>query len=97
MEESESEEDSSRPPRAFDYAEPVHSASSVSTPTEDQPFAMDSLGETVVRLDKAMARLQMAKRQVEAGESLDVSGELLTEGTSEGEAQHQGFMVSLCV
>ena len=59
---------------------------------------MDSLGETVVRLDRAMARLQMAKRQVEAAESLDVSGELLTEGTSEGgEVQHQEYMVSLCL
>ena len=40
----------------FDYAEAVHSASSVSTPPTsfltDEPFASDNLGDTVIRLDK---------------------------------------------
>ena len=39
----------------YDYAEAVHSASSLST-VSDEPFASDSLGATAIRLDKAMAK-----------------------------------------
>ena len=63
----------------------MHSATSVSTPTEEQPFAVDSLGETVVRLDKAMARLKLAQEQA----SKDESGELLAK-----EEVQQEYMVN---
>ncbi len=38
----------------YDYVEPVGSGSSVSSPasSEDEPFASDKLGETVIKLDK---------------------------------------------
>ena len=41
----------------FDYVEPVESGSSVSTPPtsslpDDEPFASDNLGDTVIKLDK---------------------------------------------
>ena len=59
---SEDEAVRSKPPlpqstsMGFDYVEPVHSASSVSTPPAssipDDPFASDNLGDTVIKLDK---------------------------------------------
>lgn len=84
MEESDSESDGgssvvhSKPillnqqNQGFDYVEPVQSASSVSTPTHE-PFAANSVGDTVVKLDRAMARLRLARMQAEASDTLDVS------------------------
>lgn len=75
-----------QPSQGYDYVEPVRSASSVSTPTHE-PFASDSLGDTVVRLDRAMARLKIAQMQAETSGSLNVSGlsEQLGDGTSSGD------------
>lgn len=42
-----------RPSQGFDYAEAVNSASSISTPP-NEPFASSDLGETVIKLDKAV-------------------------------------------
>ena len=46
----------------YDYIEPVHSASSLSTPPNssfsDEPFASESLGATAIRLDKTMAKIK---------------------------------------
>ena len=44
--------------QVYDYVELVQSASSLSTPPcPDQPFAADDLGETVIRRDRALAKL----------------------------------------
>ena len=111
MEESASESDGgssvvrskpvaqNRPSQAFDYVEPVHSASSVSTPTSQEPFVSDSLGETVIRLDRAMARLHVAQGQDGGTDRLNVSGEQLGEAASKGGVQQEfevsAFMCSL--
>ena len=42
-----------RPSQGFDYVEPVNSASSISTPS-NEPFASDDLGDTVIKLDRAV-------------------------------------------
>ena len=46
----------------YDYVEPVHSASSLSTPPNssfsDEPFASESLGATAIRLDKTMVKIK---------------------------------------
>lgn len=60
---------SSKPPplnksnsQKYDYIEPVHSASSLSTPPNssfsDEPFASEFLGATAIRLDKTMAKIK---------------------------------------
>lgn len=67
--EEETGGDQSKPPlvksnsQKYDYVEPVHSASSMSTPPQsssfsDEPFASESLGATAVRLDKTMAKMK---------------------------------------
>ncbi len=53
-----------RPSQAFDYVEAVNSASSISTPPHE-PFASDDLGDTVVKLDKAVARMRLLQKQSE--------------------------------
>lgn len=58
-----------RPSQGFDYAEAVNSASSVATPP-NEPFASDDLGETVVRLDKAMARMRLQHQMEGKAESI---------------------------
>lgn len=65
------EEEPPKPPllntssQAFDYVELVQSASSLSTPPcPDQPFASEDLGETVIRLDKALSQ---AKKEGDGG------------------------------
>ena len=47
-----------RTSQAFDYLEAVNSASSVSTPPND-PFASDDLGETVIKLNKAVTHMKL--------------------------------------
>ena len=46
----------------YDYVEPVHSASSLSTPPNssfsDEPFASESLGATAICLGKTMAKIK---------------------------------------
>lgn len=73
------EDDAPKPPishstsEAFDYVELVHSASSLSTPpctSSDQPFASEDLGETVICLDKAMAKMRQVDKDVGASPGL---------------------------
>ena len=58
----------------YDYVEPVHSASSLSTPPHsssfsDEPFASESLGATAIRLDKEMAKMKRKMVSSEEGAS----------------------------
>ena len=65
----------------YDYVEPVHSASSLSTPPNssfsDEPFASESLGATAICLGKTMAKIK--------GEVAFGSG-----GEQEGEGEGEG-------
>lgn len=65
----------------YDYVEPVHSASSLSTPPNssfsDDPFASESLGATAICLGKTMAKIK--------GEIAFSSG-----GGGEGEGEREG-------
>ena len=56
-----------------DGIETVHSASAVSTPPHE-PFTSNSVRDTVVKLDQAMARLRLSRMQTEMSDRLDVSG-----------------------
>lgn len=52
----------------FDYAENALTTSSLSTPTNDvgeSPFSRDSLGETVIHLDKALAKMRREMQQAD--------------------------------
>ncbi|XP_076446756.1 uncharacterized protein LOC143284040 isoform X2 [Babylonia areolata] len=52
----------------FDYAEPAVTTSSLSTPTNDvgeSPFSRDSLGDTVIHLDKALDKMKRELQQAE--------------------------------
>ncbi|KAL8569320.1 hypothetical protein ACOMHN_024268 [Nucella lapillus] len=52
----------------FDYAEAALTTSSLSTPTNDvgeSPFSRDSLGDTVIHLDKALAKMKKDMQQAE--------------------------------
>lgn len=55
----------SGPGQQFDYMEAVRSASSVSTPP-DEPFASEDLGETVIKLNKAVTHMKLT-RPLEGG------------------------------
>lgn len=46
--------------RRFDYMEVAQSASTVSTPP-DEPFASDDLGETVIKLNKTVTHMKLAR------------------------------------
>ncbi|PVD34338.1 hypothetical protein C0Q70_05609 [Pomacea canaliculata] len=52
----------------FDYTEAAVSTSSVSTPTNEvgeSPFSRDSLGDTVIHLDKALAKMRLEMQQAD--------------------------------
>ncbi len=49
--------------REFDYAVDVNSASSVSTPSPNEPFASDNLGETVIKVDQAITHTYTAAEE----------------------------------
>ena len=67
--------------QAFDYAEAVNSASSVSTtPNNTDPFASDDLGETVIRVDKAVTHmLHSANEGEDSHFSVPVLGPIKTD------------------
>uniref|UniRef100_K1R4A2 Pericentriolar material 1 protein n=1 Tax=Magallana gigas TaxID=29159 RepID=K1R4A2_MAGGI len=56
----------------FDYEENADNDSSLSTPSNsywDSPFAQDSLGETVIHLDKALKRMREYDKKIAEGEA----------------------------
>lgn len=75
----------SKPPpgegQEFDYVEAVNSASSVSTPPDD-PFASDSLGETVIKVDKAVThKMYTLPENDDSGFTVPVLGPVKTDST----------------
>ncbi|XP_064636213.1 pericentriolar material 1 protein-like isoform X3 [Lineus longissimus] len=62
----------------YDYIENVNSVSSLSTPTSttgwENPFAQDSLGDTVIHLDKAMQRMREYERKLALAGGKDPDG-----------------------
>lgn len=89
-EHSDSDEDSSvvrskpvllnRPSQGFDYVEAVNSASSVSTPPND-PFASSDLGETVIKLDKAVTHMRSLQLGPEATPKMAAASPYKTDGS----------------
>ncbi|XP_056010025.1 pericentriolar material 1 protein-like isoform X3 [Ostrea edulis] len=56
----------------FDYEENADNDSSLSTPSNsywDSPFAQDSLGDTVIHLDKALKRMKEYDKKIAEGEA----------------------------
>ncbi|XP_032242223.2 pericentriolar material 1 protein isoform X2 [Nematostella vectensis] len=55
----------------YDYAEPVESGSTLSTPTSSQagesPFASEGLGDTVIHLDQTLSKMREYERMREEG------------------------------
>ncbi|XP_074651990.1 pericentriolar material 1 protein-like isoform X3 [Tubulanus polymorphus] len=84
----------------YDYTEKVESISTMSTPTStsawDNPFAQETLGNTVIHLDKAMQRMREFERQLERETSKDPDGASPKMSkpdklnTSDGQPAHDG-------
>ncbi|KAK7496607.1 hypothetical protein BaRGS_00012259 [Batillaria attramentaria] len=73
----------------FDYVENAATTSSLSTPTNDvgeSPFSRDSLGETVIHLDKALAKMRREMQQAdqERAERVRDAMETKQEGGGDG-------------
>lgn len=62
-----------RPSQGFDYMEAVNSASSVSTPPNDEPFASSNLGETVIKLNEAVTHVGAGREAAASGKAAAAS------------------------
>nr|XP_033799925.1 pericentriolar material 1 protein isoform X4 [Geotrypetes seraphini] len=78
------EKDLAKGPCQLDEQNEVDNASTLSTSSNFEPFATDDLGNTVIHLDQAMARMREYERmKIEAGNNMDSEGRFSNiEGTT---------------
>ena len=76
--------------QAYDYAEPVESASSISTPPAiEDPFASDNLGDTVIKFGDSLQQVRSMESSLTEGDATLVH--------SPAEQQNVCYASLLCV